>query len=122
MGSPLRDDALVRIKVWDEGGRIVWSDVRELRGETFTLEPEEAALFGTQASVASLSDLAKEENETEQGFEELLEVYVAARDADGLPILVESYWASDRILQDEIVISTRILPLALGASCSSSWR
>ena len=115
VSSPLRDDALVRIKVWGEGGRIIWSDVRELHGETFTLEPDEAALFRTQASVASLSDLAKEENETEQGFEELLEVYVGADDADGKPILVESYWTSDRILRDEIVISTRILPLAIGA-------
>ena len=115
VSNPLRDDALVRIKVWGEGGRVIWSDVRELHGQTFTLEPEESALFGTTSTVASLSDLSKEENEHEQGYEELLDVYVAADDADGKPILVESYWTSDRILRDEIVISTRILPLAIGA-------
>ena len=115
VGSPLRDDSLVRIKVWGVGGQVIWSDVHELHGETFTLEPEEAALFGTTSSVATLSDLSKEENEHEQGYDELLEVYAGAVDSEGKPILVESYWNSDRIVRDEIVISTRILPLAIGA-------
>ncbi|MGO4363119.1 sensor histidine kinase [Terrabacter sp. 2TAF16] len=115
VGSPLRDDSLVRIKVWGVGGQVIWSDVHELHGETFTLEPEEAALFGTTSSVATLSDLSKEENQHEQGYDELLEVYAGAVDSEGKPILVESYWNSDRIVRDEIVISTRILPLAIGA-------
>lgn len=113
--SPLRDGALVRVKVWAPDGHVIWSDAAALHGESFELEPEEAALFGTDAVRASVSDLTKAENAQEQEFGELLEVYAAVRDADSLPILVESYWSTDRILRDEVVISIRTLPLALGA-------
>ncbi|NUO90789.1 MAG: hypothetical protein HOQ18_08195 [Dermatophilaceae bacterium] len=114
LASPLRDSALVRAKVWGQDDRIIWSDARELHGETFTLEPEEAALFGTDSVQATVSDLTKPENAHEQAFDQLLEVYAAARDADGVPILVESYWNTDSIVRDEIVISFRTVPLALG--------
>ena len=112
--SPLRDGAMVRVKVWAADGHVIWSDADALFGESFALEPEEAALFGTEGVLASVSDLTKAENAQEQAFDELLEVYAAARDADGLPILVESYWNTDRIVRDEVVISVRTLPLALG--------
>jgi signal transduction histidine kinase len=115
MASPQRDPTMVRLKVWAEDGRVIWSDEDALSGETYVMEPDELALFGTDRVSAGISDLDKEENEHEQHFEELLEVYAGARDANGTPIVVESYWNSDRILRDEVVISTRILPLALGA-------
>ncbi|WP_242652841.1 sensor histidine kinase [Intrasporangium flavum] len=115
MESPMRDGSMVRIKVWDQGGHVIWSDAPALHGESFDLEPEEAALFGTDAVLAHVSDLSKEENATEQAFDELLEVYAATSDADGQPILVESYWGTSRILDDEIVISSRIVPLTLAA-------
>ncbi|GAB3870251.1 sensor histidine kinase [Terrabacter terrigena] len=114
MNSPLRDGALVRVKVWSQDGHVVWSDAARLHGERFVLEPEEAALFGTDAVLATFSDLSKAENAQEQAFDELLEVYAAARDSDGVPILVESYWNTDRIVRDEVVISIRTVPLALG--------
>ncbi|MFM6848969.1 MAG: sensor histidine kinase [Terrabacter sp.] len=114
MSSPLRDAAMVRVKVWSQDGRIIWSDADALHGESFTLEPEEAALFGTDAVLARVSDLTKAENAQEQEFNELLEVYAAARDAEGVPLLVESYWNTDRIGRDEVVISVRTLPLAVG--------
>ncbi|WP_461048743.1 sensor histidine kinase [Terrabacter koreensis] len=113
--SPLRDGAMVRIKIWDQDGHVLWSDAGALGQETFELEPEEAALFGTDGVVASVSDLTKEENATERGFGNLVEVYAAARDAEGGAIVAESYWNSDRIRQDGIVISEHILPLGLSA-------
>ncbi|MGO4600028.1 sensor histidine kinase [Terrabacter sp. 2RAF25] len=106
---------MVRVKVWAPDGHVIWSDADALHGESFELEPEESALFGTDAVRATVSDLTKAENTQEQAFGELLEVYAAARDADGLPILVESYWSTDRIVRDEVVISLRTVPLALGA-------
>ena len=113
--SPLRDGAMVRIKIWDQGGHVLWSDAGALGQETFELEPEEAALFGTDGVVASVSDLTKEENATERGFGNLVEVYAAARDAEGAAIVAESYWNSDRIRQDGLVISAHVLPLGLSA-------
>lgn len=89
--SRMRDGSLEHAKIWDEAGRVIWSDQPELVGQEFDLAPEVQALFGTRDLVAEVSDLSREENVAERGAGELLEVYVGAFDRDGVPLVFEAY-------------------------------
>ncbi len=108
------DGSMVRVKIWADDGTIIWSDAPALNGELFELDAADAALLGSTQVTASISDLAKEENDHERLFEELLEVYAGAYDANGRPVLVESYWSTARITQDEVAIFSRVMPLTVG--------
>lgn len=89
--SRMRDGSLEHAKIWDDEGRVLWSDQQELIGQVFDLPPEVQALFGTQDLVAELSDLSREENTGERGEGELLEVYAGTSDRDGAPLVFEAY-------------------------------
>jgi signal transduction histidine kinase len=88
----LKDD-LVRVKLWDSSGRIVYSDEPQLIGARFPLGTEEAktlrASDGTQSEV---SDLERSENRFELPYGRLLEVYVRVRAVTGVPLLFEAYF------------------------------
>lgn len=89
--SRIRDGSLEHVKIWDDDGRVLWSDQQNLVGRVFDLPPEVQALFGTQDLVAELTNLSREENVAERGEGELLEVYVGAFDRDGVPMVFEAY-------------------------------
>ena len=76
--QPIIGDEIVRIKIWDATGRIVYSDNRDSIGATYPISHElEDALQGEISS--EVSELDKAENTTEQDFDRLLEVYVPVR-------------------------------------------
>ena len=110
----MSDGSIVHIKLWAQGGRILWSDESELIGQVFALGEDENALFGTASVVSDLSDLDKVENATEAGEAPLLEVYAAASDADGQPLLFEAYWATNLLQAEQNATLTRTVPLSLG--------
>ncbi len=73
--QPILGDKIVRVKVWDASGRVVYSDDTNSVGQTFDVSHELAAsLRGETAS--EISELDKDENGAEQQFDRLLEVYV----------------------------------------------
>lgn len=110
------DDPIVRIKVWTEEGRIVFSDEERLIGNVFELEPDElAALRSGTMSAPHISDLAAPENHLEDEADQLMEVYVPIRSADGEPLLVESYLRLDSILASGQVIAGQFLPVVVVA-------
>ncbi len=79
---PLVGDDIVRVKIWDANGRVVYSDETETIGETYPVSHElEDALAGEISS--EVSELDKEENAGEQDFDRLLEVYVPIRAGAG---------------------------------------
>jgi signal transduction histidine kinase len=85
---------VVRVKLWDRSGRIVYSDARELIGRHFPLDPAEAAVIGSQSgAVADISDLEEPEQATERRLHQgkLLEVYVPLVGPGGEKLLFESY-------------------------------
>ena len=66
---------VVRVKIWDRDGRVIWSDDRRLVGQVFTDNHElEEALEGEVPS--EISTLEKAEQAFERPFERLLELYV----------------------------------------------
>jgi signal transduction histidine kinase len=91
--------SLVRVKVWDVEGRIVYSDEDRLIGRTFALGEEEREALEERTSDSELSDLSQPENVFEQPFEQLLEVYAGVRATDGQPLLFEAYFRYDAVIE-----------------------
>ncbi|MDX1593593.1 MAG: ATP-binding protein [Gammaproteobacteria bacterium] len=66
---------VVRVKIWDREGRVIWSDDRRLVGEVFTDNHElEEAYAGEIPS--EISTLDKAEQAFDRPFDKLLELYV----------------------------------------------
>jgi signal transduction histidine kinase len=94
--SVLRDP-IVRVKIWDANGRIVYSDARELIGSRFELADDELEALRTDAVVAELSDLSQPENRFEREYGKLLEVYLPIWTPGGHELLFEAYLRFDSI-------------------------
>ena len=84
------NDTIVRVKVWNRQGRILYSDEARLIGETYALDEAKAAAF-TGPSSADVSDLSGPENVYEPRGQELFEVYAPIRSVSGEPLLFEAY-------------------------------
>jgi diguanylate cyclase (GGDEF)-like protein len=79
---PLHVAGVVRIKLWNLDGRIVYSDKKALIGRTFP--PAEDFVEAADGRVVSdVSELKEAENIEDHGFGTLLEVYVPLRSSSG---------------------------------------
>ena len=66
MRKSVLQGSLVRVKLWNADGRIVYSDEPRLIGQQFPLGPEEQEALQRQGSSASeVSDLSRPENQFE---------------------------------------------------------
>jgi signal transduction histidine kinase len=85
----LGGSGLVRVKIWNHDGVIVYSDDPKLVGRKYELSDE---LRGTYEGLttADISPLEKDENVDERGYGELLEVYTPLRQA-GKPDIVGAF-------------------------------
>ena len=84
-------ERVVRVKLWDADGQIVYSDEPRLIGSRFPLDASKREVLQTGTTRAELSDLTGPENRFEQGLGDLYEVYLPVRAADGTPLLFETY-------------------------------
>ncbi len=92
---------IVRAKVWDSRGTVIWSDDRELVGLRFAdNEDLDRALSGEISSEISL--LTKDEQALEHDFKRLLELYVPVRFAgdDDIAVVFEIYKDIDSLYAD----------------------
>jgi signal transduction histidine kinase len=106
---------LVRVKIWDQDGKILYSDAGSLIGRRFQLgEDKRRALDETQ-TVAGVSALDDPENAQEEDFGQLLEVYLGMRTTTGQPVLFEAYFRYDDVVNMGWETWQRFAPLALGA-------
>ena len=87
----LSNDGIVRVKLWDNTGRIVYSDLHSLRGRRFDLPEEEREAFLTGKTAAELTDLKRDENRFDKLSGKLLEVYLPLQATSGQPLLFELY-------------------------------
>jgi two-component system NarL family sensor kinase len=111
----LRDTPIVRVKIWDSRGRIVYSDVRQLIGSTYSLGDDELRTLRNGGTEADASDLTRPENRTERGFNRLVEVYVGIRAPNGQRLLYEDYERSSTISASSRRQWEGLLPALLGA-------
>ena len=93
----LRDSSVVRVKIWDTTGRIVYSDEARLIGARYPMSPEERAELADEGIHAEVSNLDEPENRFERQFGELLEVYVALTTQTGKRLRYEEYYRSSFI-------------------------
>jgi two-component system, NarL family, sensor kinase len=105
---------LVRVKIWDRDGRIVYSDDQRLIGQRFELGADELEVFGTDEVRAEVSDLSKPENYLETDSK-LLEVYLATSTPNGTPLLFEAYFLYSGVTDVGRHLWTRFAPIAVGS-------
>jgi hypothetical protein len=70
---------IVRVKIWDASGRVIYSDARSLIGKVFPVGANDLQTLRGGGTQADESDLSRPENTTERRFQRLLEVYVGIR-------------------------------------------
>jgi two-component system, NarL family, sensor kinase len=88
--SLLRND-LIRVKLWDADGRILYSDEHRLIGSRYDLGEEEIEALHGSLTDAEISDLGEPENRFERPQGKLLEVYHGIEGPRETPMLFEVY-------------------------------
>ena len=113
-----KDAAVLRIKVWDSSGRVVYSDIRSLVGQHFDLPGWGRDLLAGGPGTASLESQQELENEYELASGELVEVYVSSAATDGTPLIFEAYYDDDPVRDEQQAVLYSMIPpllLALAA-------
>ena len=104
---------IVRIKIWDGDGRIVYSDRAALRGQRFPLGAEEQQALRSDEAEAEVSDLSEPENVYERTEGKLLEVYLPISTPDGKALLFETYRRFSTISAVSSNVLGKFLPIFL---------
>jgi signal transduction histidine kinase len=107
--------SVVRVKVWDPTGRIVYSDEPRLIGSRYPLGADERRVLEHGSQEAEVSDLSRPENRFERRFQKLLEVYGGVRARDGKRVLFESYQPFKGIAASGRRTWLQFLPALVGA-------
>jgi signal transduction histidine kinase len=88
---------VVRVKIWDPQGRIVYSDAPALIGQSYTLGQDDLDVLEHPQTRADISDLRARENRLERGRGKLLQVYRPIWTPSGRPLLFETYAPYDTV-------------------------
>jgi signal transduction histidine kinase len=122
-------EPVVRVKIWNADGTILWSDEPRLIGRRFALSKEELDALREGRTEAEVSDLKAPENRFERNYEKLLEVYLPIRGPGGRPLLFESYSRYSSVTQSgRRQAESLVLPLVGGlfllwlATLPLAWR
>ncbi len=107
---------VVRVKVWDEDGRILYSDDARLGGQRFTLPDEELESLQTGQTRAEITDLNRTENQYENGSGSLLEVYRPVRTPGGHTLLYEQYLPIALVDERSNEVWRMFAPIIVGAA------
>jgi two-component system, NarL family, sensor kinase len=106
---------VVRVKLWDASGRILYSDQRELIGRHFPLARDELEALRSGHPISEVSDLAKSENRFERRFGQLLEVYLGIGAPGGRRVLFETYQSYSSVSASGRRLWLRFAPALVGA-------
>ena len=87
-------DEIIRVKVWDAEGKIVYSDEPRLIGQQLRARRGRAAGARQRRPDAELSDLTEPENQYERDQGQLLEAYARIRGPGDQPLLVRDLYRS----------------------------
>jgi two-component system NarL family sensor kinase len=106
---------VVRVKIWDASGRIVYSDEPRLIGERYALPPDEREKLETGGISSEISNLTRPESHFERGQGKLLEVYEGIVAPTGQRLLFESYQRRSAISNQGKRLWAGFLPALIGA-------
>jgi two-component system, NarL family, sensor kinase len=104
---------IVRVKIWDRGGRIIYSDESRLIGAQYPLDDEDLEVLERGGVVSEVSDLSAAENRFERPFGELLEVYTRLRTPEPrqTPLLFETYQLASSIAERRRELAATFVPV-----------
>ncbi len=112
--------SIVRVKVWDARGTVLYSDQPELIGDRFPLADDQRIALRDGITEVELSDLSKPENELERPEGQLIEAYTRIRTPNGTPVLFETYQRFSTISANGNRLLDRIsTPLVAGLSTAA---
>jgi signal transduction histidine kinase len=101
VAGPLRSN-VVSVKLWDPGGTIVYSTVREHEGRRYPLSPHLAAAFSGELR-ADVTDLDAVDELVERDLgARLLEIYVPVRDRHGSVMAVAEFYHPMEPIEREV--------------------
>jgi signal transduction histidine kinase len=106
---------IVRLKIWDGDGTILYSDESRLIGESYRLGEEERAVLVHGGVSADVSDLQAPENRYERGHGDLLEVYTRIRTPNDTPLLFETYQPFSSIASSQSDLLATFAPVLVVA-------
>jgi two-component system, NarL family, sensor kinase len=110
----LAESGVTRIKVWDEHGRVVYSDIESLIGQDFEQEEWARELLEGGPATATFESQTEAENEFEADIGELVEVYARSASASGAPMIFETYSSGDGVRREQqAVLMGMVPPMAL---------
>ena len=101
----LLSDSIVRVKLWNADGKVLYADESQLIGRSFDLSKDQREALAQPATVADVSDLEESENAFENA-DRLVEVYRPVWAPGGQELLFEMYASYDPV----------------GARTTSLWR
>jgi two-component system NarL family sensor kinase len=110
-----RDGEIVRVKLWDRSGRVVYSDRHQLIDQRFDLPEDERQAFETHEPEAELTDLTRAENRFDNLHGKLLEVYLPIEATTGEPLLFELYQAQKSVTDTAQKTFLNFAPALIGA-------
>lgn len=111
----LGQNGIERVKIWDAGSRIVYSDEPRLLGRSFQLGDDDLAILRNGGVDAGSTDLSSPENQYENPSQDLFEVYLQLHAPDGTPLLYETYIKSSFIASNGRELFSTLGPVMLGA-------
>jgi two-component system, NarL family, sensor kinase len=101
---------VVRVKLWDSTGRIVYSDEHRLIGFRTQLGDDDLDALRSGTTAAEVSDLSRPENRFERQHKKLLEVYLGVKTPQGHRLLFEAYQRFSSISASGQRLWQRFLP------------
>jgi two-component system, NarL family, sensor kinase len=104
-------DPIVRVKIWDTEGRILYSDVPELIDSSYPLDTGAQRALSIGDVSANPVDLSLPQNRFERGLGKLLEVTLPLETPDHHRLLFQAFLRSDSILTNARELWRAFLPV-----------
>jgi signal transduction histidine kinase len=109
----LRRTLIRRVKIWSADGKVLYSNDPAEIGTFFPLDEEQRHALATGRSTASVSDLTRAENISDQALgSRMVEVYTPLRSDNGQQVLFETYISYDEVKQRRASLFTTLSILA----------
>ena len=107
--------SVVRVKIWSQEGRVIYSDDPEQVGGRFALSDDQRRLLREGGAAVEVSGLDRPENARDRGQGELIEAYTPIRTPSGTPVLFEIYERFDSVTASARRLLAELAPPILGA-------
>ena len=109
----LDDRSIVRVKLWNDDGRVLYSDRDALIGQVFEMKSDALSVFRTGRPSAEVTHLTDSENILERQFGKLLEVYAPVKLPNGHAAVFETYYRYGAVSEGARRVWTSFAPLAI---------